>query len=489
MATNLPPDSLLSEQTSSPTSQDRNSEKEDYNPEVWHLKFRAFSPSEQSDPIQDLKRISELCYQWLRPDLNSKEEILDQLVLEQFLISMPPELQALVKESGVKSCKELEKMLRDGGKPQHWSIIHSQGQLYLLQDPIAKEAEAKEDQKDAVELSQEPLNRDKPNPVWGIPSETEEPCTRQKEEVLLDTVPESREQDDPRPEQSLGSDSVQDREEASVLTPQDPQPTHGFDSVRGEDVKMPQEDTKDAFTLFTHVLERRDLAAHTDLQSLSSSKGDKVPTCQGGASCVDRTENGQLGLPTLRPVEPVDRLPGQAQFVCSDCKKNFLYRSQFILHQRSHTGERPFECSVCNKGFVQSSDLRVHKRIHKGEKPYVCSICSKRFAHKSTLLGHLRIHTKEKPYECEHCGKCFNHRGNLNVHLSIHSDSRPHRCKECDKAFRQQGTLKRHMKIHSRMASEVGPAAEAGRGRQVPQWRQWHQPAEAGRPGGWWPKQ
>ncbi|XP_037058158.1 zinc finger and SCAN domain-containing protein 5B-like [Peromyscus leucopus] len=337
MAINTTRDSLPSEQTPSPTSQDWNSEKEDYSPEVWHLKFRAFSPSEQSDPIQDLKRISELCYQWLRPDLNSKEEILDQLVLEQFMISMPPELQALVKESGVKSCQELEKMLRD-------------------------------------------------------------------------------------------------------------------DSVRGEDVKMPQEDTNtDAVTPFTHVLERRDLAAHTDLQSLSSSNGDKVPTCQGGASCVDRTEDGQLGLATLRPVEPVDHLAGQAKFVCSECKKSFLYRSQFIIHQRSHTGERPFECSVCKKGFVQSSDLRVHKRIHRGEKPYVCRICSKRFAHKSTLLGRLRIHTKEKPYECEHCGTCFYHKGNLSVHLGTHSDSRPHRCKECDKAFRQQGTLKRHMKIHSRM--------------------------------------
>ncbi|XP_076429544.1 zinc finger and SCAN domain-containing protein 5B [Peromyscus maniculatus bairdii] len=464
MATNLPPDSLPSEQTPSPTSQDWNSEKEDYSPEVWHLKFRAFSPSEQSDPIQDLKRISELCYQWLRPDLNSKEEILDQLVLEQFMISMPPELQALVKESGVKSCQELEKMLRDGGEPQHWDSYTS------FRIPIVEKVDAKEDEKDVVELSQEPLNRDKPNSVLQISTETEEPSTRQaamvsgwtlKEsagisscEVLLDTLPESKEQEDPRPKQSPGNDSVQERDESSVLTPQDPQSTHGSDSVRGEDVKMPQEDTNtDAVTPFTHVLERRDLAAHTDLQSLSSSNGDKVPPCQGGASCVDRTEDGQLGLATLRPVEPVDHLAGQAKFVCSECKKSFLYRSQFIIHQRSHTGERPFECSVCKKGFVQSSDLRVHKRIHRGEKPYVCSICSRRFVHESTLRGRLRVHTKEKPYEREHCGTCFNHKGNLSVHLGTHSDSRPHRCKECDKAFRQKGTLKGHMKIHSRMAS------------------------------------
>ena len=90
------------------------------------MKFRAFSPLKGSDPIQDLRRISELCYQWLRPDVNSKEEILDQLVLEQFLTCTSPELQALVKESGVKSWKELEKMLRDG-KCNTWCIIYSQG--------------------------------------------------------------------------------------------------------------------------------------------------------------------------------------------------------------------------------------------------------------------------------------------------------------------------------------------------------------------------
>ncbi|XP_036061886.1 zinc finger and SCAN domain-containing protein 5B-like [Onychomys torridus] len=454
MATNTTGNSLPSEQTPSLSSQERNSEKPDYNPEVWHLKFRAFSPSEQSDPIQDLKRISELCYQWLRPDLNSKEEMLDQLVLEQFMISMPPELQALVKESRVRSCKELEKLLRDGGKPQHWSIIRSQGQLYLLQDPLVGKAEAKEDQKDAVELSQDPLNRGKATPVLQIPSETEEPSTRQKEEVFLDIVPESKEQDNPRPDQSPGSDSVQDRQEASVLTPQDPQLTQDPDIVRRKDVKIPQEDSHtDAVIPFTHVLERRDSAAHTDHQSLSSFNGEKVPTGQGGASCVDKTQDGQLGLASLQPVEPVDHLAGQAQFVCNECKKSFPYRSQFIIHQRSHTGERPFECRVCKKGFVQSSDLRVHQRIHRGEKPYVCTICSMMFAHKSTLRGHLRTHTKEKPYECEHCGKCFSHRGNLNIHLRIHSDSRPYSCKDCDKAFRQQGTLKKHMKIHSRRAS------------------------------------
>ncbi|OBS76705.1 hypothetical protein A6R68_16844 [Neotoma lepida] len=159
MATNIPPDSLPSEQPPPPPSEETGAEKQDYDREVWHLKFRTFSPSESSDPIEDLKRISELCYQWLRPDLSNKEEILDQLVLEQFMISMPPELQALVKESGVESCKELEKMLRDGRKPRHWSVI-AHGQTSLPRGSGFEKAKAKADVwgDDGVVLSEESLS-------------------------------------------------------------------------------------------------------------------------------------------------------------------------------------------------------------------------------------------------------------------------------------------------------------------------------------------
>ena len=70
---------------------------------------------------------------------------------------MPPELQALVKERGVKSCKDLEKMLRDR-KLHKWSIIYSQGQAYLLPDAGVGKAEATEDKWDHVDLSQEHLS-------------------------------------------------------------------------------------------------------------------------------------------------------------------------------------------------------------------------------------------------------------------------------------------------------------------------------------------
>ena len=95
-------------------------EKPDSESETWHVRFRTFISSKDSNPIQDLRRLRELCHLWLRPDLHTKEQIMDRLVLEQFMMCMPLECQVLVKESGVESCQELEDMLINQQKPKKW---------------------------------------------------------------------------------------------------------------------------------------------------------------------------------------------------------------------------------------------------------------------------------------------------------------------------------------------------------------------------------
>ncbi|XP_032751116.1 zinc finger and SCAN domain-containing protein 5B-like [Rattus rattus] len=465
MAMNMPSDSLVrSGQPLSLISQAKHEERQNYDPDFWHMKFRDFSPSEGSDPIQDLRRMSELCYQWLRPDLNSKEEILDLLVLEKFLISMPLELQALVKENRVRSCKDLEEMMLRTRKHQKWSIIYSQGQAYLLRDSSVEKAEASPDEwgdyKDLFQEhqsneSKESLYRGQAIPEMQNLSETEEPSTSQEENILLGLIPGRVQQDYLRPEHSLGNDSVPDWEEAGASVPvgQDPHPTQGLAlSLREKGAILPQEYTVvGAVPSSTHIRERY-LALNRDLQSLRSFGGFNLPTSQGVASYTgndeDRLKTANPETAHPQPVEQVDPLAGQAQFQCPQCKKSFLYKSHFTLHWRSHTGERPFKCNLCNKAFLQPSDLRVHQRVHTGEKPYSCEVCGKEFAHGSTLQGHSRVHTKEKPYVCESCGQCFRHKGNLTVHFRIHCGLRPYTCKKCNKTFRQQGTWKRHMKTH-----------------------------------------
>uniref|UniRef100_A0A667I3B7 Zinc finger protein 396 n=1 Tax=Lynx canadensis TaxID=61383 RepID=A0A667I3B7_LYNCA len=93
-------------------------------PETFHQRFRHFGYQESPGPREALNRLRELCHQWLRPEVNSKEQILELLVLEQFLAILPEELQAWLREhrpengeQAVTMLEELEKEL-DGPTEQ-----------------------------------------------------------------------------------------------------------------------------------------------------------------------------------------------------------------------------------------------------------------------------------------------------------------------------------------------------------------------------------
>ncbi|KAM7055519.1 zinc finger protein with KRAB and SCAN domains 8 isoform 4-T5 [Molossus nigricans] len=81
--------------------------------ELFRLRFRKLCYQETQGPREALIQLRALCHQWLRPDLNSKEQILEMLVLEQFLSILPTELQALVKEHQLESGEEVVTLLED----------------------------------------------------------------------------------------------------------------------------------------------------------------------------------------------------------------------------------------------------------------------------------------------------------------------------------------------------------------------------------------
>lgn len=93
-------------------------------PEIFRQRFRQFGYQDSPGPREAVSQLRELCRLWLRPETHTKEQILELVVLEQFVAILPRELQTLVREhhpengeEAVTVLEDLESELDDPGQP------------------------------------------------------------------------------------------------------------------------------------------------------------------------------------------------------------------------------------------------------------------------------------------------------------------------------------------------------------------------------------
>uniref|UniRef100_A0A9L0T5D9 Zinc finger protein 483 n=1 Tax=Equus caballus TaxID=9796 RepID=A0A9L0T5D9_HORSE len=82
-------------------------------PESFRQRFRRFCYSEVAGPRKALNQLWELCIRWLRPDIHTKEQILELLVFEQFLTILPGEIRIWVKSQHPESSEEVVTLIED----------------------------------------------------------------------------------------------------------------------------------------------------------------------------------------------------------------------------------------------------------------------------------------------------------------------------------------------------------------------------------------
>uniref|UniRef100_A0A286XJ48 Zinc finger and SCAN domain containing 10 n=1 Tax=Cavia porcellus TaxID=10141 RepID=A0A286XJ48_CAVPO len=80
-------------------------------PEVAHQLFRCFQYKEDMGPRASLSRLRELCGHWLQPALHTKEQILELLVLEQFLSVLPQHLLGRLQGQPLRDGEEVVLLL------------------------------------------------------------------------------------------------------------------------------------------------------------------------------------------------------------------------------------------------------------------------------------------------------------------------------------------------------------------------------------------
>ncbi|KAM4800199.1 neurotrophin receptor-interacting factor homolog isoform X2 [Urocitellus parryii] len=82
-------------------------------PEAARQRFRQFQYEESADPQKALARLRELCREWLRPEARSKEQILELLVLEQFLGALPEKFRTWVESQRPENCQAAVALVED----------------------------------------------------------------------------------------------------------------------------------------------------------------------------------------------------------------------------------------------------------------------------------------------------------------------------------------------------------------------------------------
>ncbi|KAM8752488.1 LOW QUALITY PROTEIN: zinc finger protein 75D [Rhynchonycteris naso] len=461
------------------SSQSKNSSQMDnFGSESAHQHFYYH---EAPGPLKAVSQLQEFCHQWLRPEIHSKEPILELLVLE-FLTILPRDAQNWVPKYHPQSIKEavelVEHFQKEPGGISNEVTTHDLGKEVVLLGGTAVAPDFTEPQEMGVfqkecwntQVLQEQLG-------WTTHKETQPVYERvvPAQQILAFSVQKSTQNWKTASEFLFQSQSLLAFEDVAVSFPEEEwkllapaQKIIYNDEIQemrlislGSKLKS---DTGNDPPISTSTLEiqasckilrkARVTAAQktTSKENHGGTQVQKRPLAFLGKKRKKRSTCKQE-LPKRMDIQGKDHA-GEKPFKCQERGKGFRVSSDPIKHQRIHTEEKPYKCQ-CDKRFRWSSDLNKHLMARQGIKLYRCSWCGKTFSRNTNRHTHLRIHRGEKPFKCHECGKRFIQNLHLIKHQRTHTDEQPYSCSICRRNFSRRSSLLRHQKLHRRRESHL----------------------------------
>ncbi|ELK31452.1 Zinc finger protein 202 [Myotis davidii] len=423
--------------------------------ETSHQNFRRFRYQEAASPREALIRLRELCRQWLRPERRTKEQILELLVLEQFLTVLPGELQSWVRgqrpESGEEAVTLVEGLQNQPRTPRRWVTAHVHGQEVLSEEPVHPGAEPEspsELQDPAQTLTpEEPHAEITLSPDPGEPAE-QSLCHELELQPLHESeVPVPQDPDLPEERNTGNSEMVALLTALSQGLVAFKDVAVCFSQEQWNDLDPTQKEFYGEYVLeedcgivvslsfpiprldeITHIIEEDPLvpditeSQEPDILSFTYTgdrSEDEEEFLEQEDLNLETLHTSVLGDPEIHQTpdwkivfedDPAEKTPVEKPYRCDECGKHFRWTSDLVRHHRTHTGEKPFFCTICGKNFSQKSVLTTHQRIQHGDKPYMCGECGEYFSDHRQYLTHRKAHDTEQLYLCGQCGRSFSHR-------------------------------------------------------------------------------
>ncbi|XP_042306716.1 zinc finger and SCAN domain-containing protein 23-like [Sceloporus undulatus] len=355
--------------------------------ELCRRRFRAFRcPEDEDGPSRIHTRLQELCNQWLQPERRSKEEMLDLVVLEQFLEVLPREIQACVRAQGPESGTQAVAMAEDFlarhgarwmGQPELVPDVGGRSGMgehlesHMPKQIAGQEAVAMNLQETAVSSSESLKQIQAGNASGKTSLQVGEIPSVLFPGVMLSAMA------DTKPIEFQESRGLTDAPAEMDLNPTESpmcwevQQGNNVDAapLGGLLIPIPQVSALQA-------LQKTVLAIGCDN---SSAAFQGVHFDPGKPLAMHETEQ-------MKELTPISAQPPSAiglqektvktsrhkEFPCPQCQRIFPYRSRFITHWRTHTGEKPYKCMKCKTSFARKDALASHSKTH-ARRPFPSS--------------------------------------------------------------------------------------------------------------------